>query len=254
MKYDVVFFSPHLDDAILSAGGKMLDLIQQGKKVCVITVFTNFRSRYTSRASQHHLQLSSETRIRNFRRTRLLENLHACALIRAECVHFNFFDGAFRTAPFTKNSFLYPDYKQIYGGKINCEDLNMLKQLKKLIHIFCIHKTKKTTHFFGPLGVGNHIDHLLVFTALLELQIPYLSLWEDVPYHWDNEQTLSRVTDLTALYGPLHHTEINISKYSQLKSKTIGCYKSQLAGLRSSGLTSLDLLTENFYKIKRNNI
>jgi len=250
MKYDAIFYSPHLDDAILSAGGKIIELTKLHKKVCVVTVFTNFRTHTSSRATRHYLHASQIGNTTILGASRISEDIRACKVVGADYYYLDLTDGSFRT---TDAQIVYPDYNLVYGGVLAKADTKTLQDVYRLIKTFNKDFAKKGTQSFGPLGIGNHIDHLIISSTLIKLNMSNVLFWEDVPYRWDNRANICRLSKLRRTVGSFDKLPVNISTYASEKKLAVGCYKSQLTGLKQSGLNSIDYLQETYYQLKTPN-
>lgn len=128
------FISPHLDDAVFSCAEMIRHLVTDGWKVIVVTVFTEG-------ADEHAL--------------RRLEDLDAAHLLGFEALHLGFVDAPFRQTG-------HVGFEEILFGW-NTEDDAVVdavtKKLRELIN------TLNPDRVFAPLGVGEHVDHRIVFQA-----------------------------------------------------------------------------------------
>lgn len=147
-----IFFSPHLDDAVLSCG----ELLQTCKPVNVVTVFAG-------RPPSAELPLTQFDANSGFKTpgeamaTRTRENHRACTVLGVE---FN-----------TELSFL----DRQYGGEINMDQL--IHQIQRYM------STDHDNDVFLPFGLA-HPDHELVTLGGLEAAKTHggrIFLWEDLP-------------------------------------------------------------------------
>lgn len=145
MMKTVLFVSPHLDDAVFSCAGMIRYLVTDGWKVIVATVFTE--------GGDEHV----------WRRT---EDLDAARLLGFEAVHLGFPDAPFRQPG-------HGTYEEILFGW-NALDDAMVERLRTLISGW------QADLMFGPLGVGEHVDHRIVFEAVRH--VDGVEFYEERPY------------------------------------------------------------------------
>ena len=127
LHYDALFFSPHLDDAVLSCGGLIGQLANQKKKVLVVTIFT--AGQELAPMSQDATQFTRQSKAKNATtlfRTRKSEDRKALSLLDADFLHLEYIDALWRT---TQNSQLYPSFEHIFSGKIDRHDLSMILKI-----------------------------------------------------------------------------------------------------------------------------
>lgn len=107
-----VFISPHLDDAVLSAGDLIAGLLKDGEKVRIITVFTDFGAGPMHLNARRYVFESGALTVHSFKRLRLIEDRRA----------------------------------------------------------------------MEKLGVGGHVDHMIVNQAVKKLKADRKYFWLDLPY------------------------------------------------------------------------
>jgi LmbE family N-acetylglucosaminyl deacetylase len=217
-KTPCVFVSPHLDDAMLSAGG-LIDYLSDKTKVIVVSVFTaNSPAPYTYSA-QHMLKIVDFRNFDEFYVARRAEDAQAVKSAGAEVVHLDFVDAITRkkqsagTLAKWLGKFLpefmhvYPIYRlNILGGKISKHDQGLMTDLAaKLKEVAA---TYPNAQVFGPAGVGNHVDHLIV-SQVCKQSFGNMIEWLDYPYSqkeqvskspsfsWDD---VNKKTDLMRIY------------------------------------------------------
>lgn len=173
---DVVFLSPHLDDAALSCGGLIAGLVRDGQRVLVVTVFAGFpASRELSAfAAQLHARWGRLASLVTVRRD---EDETAMGLLGAEWLHLEYPDAIYR---FDEASFLYLDDEDLFGSP-HPSDLGLVARLAESVTEICHPSRPK---MYAPLAVGNHVDHQLVMeTALILLRRSFrVVFYEDYPY------------------------------------------------------------------------
>lgn len=162
--YDYIYFSPHLDDAILSCGATIISQVKKGKKCLIITPF----SRPSIKRGK--------------------EDEAACRLIGVDFIHLPFVDAYFRQRKsvgkiktFILGRYLYRPRQRLFG-RIRREDEKLAENLKRSLRKFF----KKEATFYFPLAIGNHVDHQILFTIardfLRERKNKAIIFYEDFPY------------------------------------------------------------------------
>ena len=249
--YDVLIFSPHLDDAVLSMGNRIAELVATGKTVCVVTMFTNGSDVLTTKDIKIFLQhsgASSSTKL--FEDRRIEDNLALQKLRVQKVVHNHLVDGLFRS--YTNrligvSQAIYPSFQQLFSGRVSTHDNKLAEHIQQLLLHLIETFAKPTTIIYGPLGVGGHVDHILIHRALASIPSHTRIFWEDIPYRSNPTALFARLATVHT-YQQLPTTpNRNIKKYAGLKMKALLCYKSQLAGLENGGLGTFDLYHEVFY-------
>ena len=170
MRY--IYFSPHLDDAILSAGGLIYDQTQAGHAVEIWTFMCGYPdetelTEFAKRMHESWETTSAEETIR----LRRAEDQKAAAMVGAKAVHFDFLDCIYRCGK--NGEFLYPD--TIIGS--NPAEADLPAQVAQTM----IAWLKPDDFVIAQLAVGSHVDHLVVRNAaeLLHRSIAWIA---DIPY------------------------------------------------------------------------
>lgn len=225
-----IFFSPHLDDAILSAGG-LLSALAGKTRIVVINVFTEATddpSTLSARKYLHTLGYHSAVKLYEDRRT---EDQQAWKTLGITPTNLGFVEALWRrktdivSGLFSKLlpefGYVYPVYRlHITSRKIAQADRKTMDtitvKLKKLV------SQEKHPVLFAPLGTGNHIDHCVVREVCKNAFGKQVIYWSDFPYNI-REHTFG-----TAPEGYKKETfDYDVKK----KLKLINCYKTQIGGL-----------------------
>ena len=118
--YDILYLSPHLDDAALSNGGFIFQQTRAGKTVLVVTFMAGDAPPVLSDFAQElhdRWQLDRDAAAR-----RRLEDQNACAILGADVLHLAFPDCVYRSHPQTgENMYRFRD--DIIGS-INAVELD----------------------------------------------------------------------------------------------------------------------------------
>lgn len=175
-----LFLSPHFDDAVLSCGATIYQLVQAGKPVIVLTVMAAnplleqvpdspiVRELHERWASGQH---PVEARIR--------EDEIAITSLGAECRRMNIWtDCIYRLS--RNRTALYTCWEEVFG-EIHPEDT-----ASQFLPSLVLPPTEPLSCIYAPLGVGHHVDHQIVRNWGFELhqQLPWVALkfYEEYPY------------------------------------------------------------------------
>lgn len=241
-KIPCYFISPHFDDAVLSAGALMMDL--SGKtQVTVINVFTKPGQNNTLSAKSFIKQCGSETG-KNLFVAREKEDKKVLSEMNIKVVNLGLLDALWRTKGGKVYGFLgkivpefahiYPTYRwHVKKGKISTYDRDTTRKLtKELLRII-----KPGDFIFCPIGIGGHVDHLLV-KKVCEQSFENLIFWSDYPYNirQDKRDLSINKTEMASL---LYRKDIAVKK------NLVKGYKTQYNALFSD--TKFRLVPEKFY-------
>lgn len=243
-----IFVSPNMDDAVLSAADLMLDLISKRKKVLVVTVFTEFGTGPLSLAARLYLLGCGFLSLPKFSQQRHAEDLSAMEKLGAEYSHLRFIDAGFRVRKKigflsrvisllgfgSKFRYPYHNERSLFSGKILPEEGELVEKVR--ISLRKIIETKDV--LYGPLGLGGHVDHLVVREAIIRFKNKKY-FWADQPY-------------VSSERGKQELTEIERNQYRKMivpkhkeKQELINCYYSQ----KRCGGRSWQFGAEEFYEI-----
>lgn len=182
-----VFISPHLDDAVLSAGDLIVQLLKRGEKIRIITVFTDFGTGPMHWSARRYVFDSGALTTPGFQRLRLEEDKRAMETLGVGDYHYlNFTDAYFRLRSTgvkwawlgIKSCFLYPDSPALFSGRIDENDNRLLPAISGKIKRLLL----PGDIVYGPLGVGGHVDHIIVNQAVKKLTAAKKYYWLDLPY------------------------------------------------------------------------
>ncbi len=170
----VMAVSPHLDDAVFSAGGQLAEHAIAQDAVCIATCFTANvpQPRGFALACQLDKGLGADI---DYMKLRRREDARACAAIGAEAVHLPFLEAPHRG---------YEDAAALFGTLSPSDDIvaRLIPALRRLIADW------RPDILYGPHGIGGHVDHVAVRTAIEALRpAGGLVWWEDYPYAMQHE-------------------------------------------------------------------
>jgi len=167
-----IYISPHLDDAVLSAGGFIYEQTKAGIPVEIWTIMCGYPppGELTLRAQVEHYQWGTGTAKETID-LRREEDVKAAEVVGAKPVHFDVPDCIYRRGPDDEG--LYLDiFVQPHPAEVHLPDeiaATIAPGLQADDQVIC------------QLGIGGHVDHILVRQAAERLKRP---LWytADVPY------------------------------------------------------------------------
>jgi len=216
------FFSPHVDDAALSCGGQIATRTRSGERCVIVTVMAgdpppDMKITPFIEELWERWKIGRGAQVTQARRE---EDRKAVAVLGAEIKFLDYPDAIYR--PY------YPDVKAIFGtpafpdmiGLFNALTNDLSNERKLGI------QAGDTVHL--PLGVGGHVDHLIVGALGAALKkLKSLLYYEDYPYSRDRtliESTLPQrfKGQPTMIVRPLDNVALDA------KIKAVACYQSQL--------------------------
>ena len=165
----VLAISPHLDDAIFSAGGTLAAHAMAGDAVTVVTCFTGNVPQPTGFALACQLDKGLDRAV-DYMAIRRAEDEAACAAIGAEAVHLPFLEAPHRG---------YESAAALFDAPLATDTITA-QLLEALADMIARHVPDVV---YGPFGIGGHVDHLLVRAAMEQLRTRApIIWWEDYPY------------------------------------------------------------------------
>lgn len=187
-----IYISPHLDDAVLSAGGFIYEQTQAGNPVEIWTIVCGFPppGELTLRAQVEHFQWGTGTAEETIK-LRRAEDIKAASIVGAKSVHFDVPDCIYRRGP--DGEALYLD---IFVQPHEAEK-HLPNQIAKAI----APRLQVDDRVICQLGIGGHVDHILVRQTVERLNRP---LWyaADVPYVLRHPEELTPL--VTGMKESLH--------------------------------------------------
>lgn len=212
----LIYLSPHLDDAVLSAGGLIYEQTQAGIPVVFWTFMCGYPpgKEYSEFAEMNHSMWgfpSAEEAVRE----RRAEDQNAAAIIGANTLHFDFLDCIYRRSP--NGEWLYSEI----AVPPQEEDAALPSQIAKAISA----RLLPDDVLVCQLAVGSHVDHVLVRQAAELLGKP-LRYDIDVPYIFYKPQELEPKS--AGMKASVHSvTETGLKSWQEAVLE----YKSQIPNL-----------------------
>ncbi|MFA6502053.1 MAG: PIG-L family deacetylase [Parachlamydiales bacterium] len=186
-----MFISPHLDDAVFSSGGLMIDLRSKGVPITVINIFTRSDGQ-DSISAKRYISQCGYTNSKKLYEDRVHEDKSVLNSIGIEVINLGFVDALWRKRK--ENIFLnylskiipeigliYPTYRwHVTKGIVSPLDGNNKKDIVKSVQ--SVRQYKEAKYIFIPIGIGNHVDHLIVKDILDADNSKKIIFWADYPY------------------------------------------------------------------------
>lgn len=233
-KIPCFFISPHLDDAVFSAGGLLLRLASK-TKVTIVSVFTEAsESPYTLSAGSYLRKSGRYKSALDLFSARRLEDAAVCKELGVNFEHLGLSDALFRKK---KNNFfkekyfnkfvpelnhVYPTYRwHIALGKIAQSDSDTVAEIENKFRL--IEKRIEYGYVFCPYGIGGHIDHIIT-RKMCEKVFPDLIFWSDFPYN-------IRIKEKKGADSEFDPGIFDISDIRNEKIRIMSFYKSQIKSI-----------------------
>ena len=167
---DLLVFSPHLDDAACSCGGRITAAVRAGARVVVVTPFAGNPAAEGQRAGGTLSPFASMSARREEDR-RAMDRLGGIPL-------WMDIEEAIGRSP------RYRSFLALFG-RIRRSDGALLTQLQADLERLC--RASPTAQLVFPLGVGGHVDHRILFEVSRRMmQAPTVAgrvtYFEEIPY------------------------------------------------------------------------
>jgi len=178
-----IYISPHLDDAVLSAGGLIFDQVNAGERVEIWTILCGQPPdvELSPYAQLLHYQWGVAS-IPELIRARRAEDEKACQFVGVTPVYFNFLDCIYRRG---KNGDWLYDF--IFAPPHE-EESDFPTQIAESLAA----RLNPTDQLVCQLGLGSHVDHVIVRHAVELLRRPLL-YYADVPYLFKTPDALAPI-------------------------------------------------------------
>jgi LmbE family N-acetylglucosaminyl deacetylase len=179
-----IYISPHLDDAVLSAGGLIYEQTQAETPVEIWTVMSGIpEETELSMFAQVNHYIWGTTTAEHTLTLRRAEDAEAAHRVGAKAVHFDFLDCIYRRG--ANGDWLYND---VFVPP-HMDDMGLPRQIAETLSS----RLKSDDKLVCQLGLGSHVDHVLVRQAAEMLGRPLLYL-ADIPYLFKHPESLGPYT------------------------------------------------------------
>lgn len=182
-KYNYIFFSPHLDDVVLSCGGLIAKLKKE--KVLIVTIFSDYQGQKYSKHARCYLEHLKFIDAKDYFNTRKKEERTAAKFLNYDFEWLDFPEAIFR---FNKcllfTNYFYNSTKKLLG-LVYKKDKNILFLIREKIEIILKNKSNNESKIYFPLGIGNHVDHQILHEiglSFLKKRFKKIYFYEDFPY------------------------------------------------------------------------
>ena len=208
-----IYLSPHLDDAVLSAGGLIYDQAQAGIPVEIWSFMCGYASEEAvSPFAQMLHQMWGFSSAEETTRLRREEDKQAAGMLGATVLHFDFLDCIYRRG--ANGQWLYSD---VFAPP-HPEDTALPSQIAAEIS----RQLQPEDMLVCQLSVGSHVDHVLVRQGA-ELLRRSLRYDIDVPYiFYKPEEVSPKSAGMKESIAPI--TEAGLRSWKE----AVLAYKSQL--------------------------
>jgi LmbE family N-acetylglucosaminyl deacetylase len=236
-----LFLSPHLDDAVLSCGAFIYELTRGGAEVEILTIFAGVPnpSHLSDLAKWFHGVCGLGDDAIEIRR---VEDKNAARCLGAVTTQLHLLECLYRRDETGRARYLRED--DIFQSDSNKEmdTLNeIVAALSKSVDL------ANLSEIYLPLGIGRHIDHLLLRGAvesllhtLNERNLAKLTYYEDLPYACWNRDPNWQIALAKNLHPNLRFMDEDTSR---AKIEAISLYGSQVPMLWSSSEEMKDQLS-----------
>jgi len=168
-----VYLSPHLDDAVLSCGGRIWQQVQAGERALVVTIFAGVPSP-DAPLSPFAQALHALWGLADAIAARREEDTAALALLQAEAVYWPYLDCIYRRAP---DGSFFCDGEETLFGEVHPAEGALIAELAGRFRALTL---EQGGTLYAPLAVGHHVDHQVVRRAVAGIEdVVY---YEDYPY------------------------------------------------------------------------
>src|SRR5512143_1803895 len=149
-----IFLSPHPDDAVLSCGGWIYQLAQDGERPIVMTIFGSDRPDAVplsafARGLHERWQLGDDAPAR-----RRDEDRAACDRLGCYLIHLPFADAVYRVDEHGQH--LYDSEEAIFG---EVRDRELIDRVAEAVQVRV--QRALNARLIVPLTAGKHVDHVI---------------------------------------------------------------------------------------------
>ena len=225
-KHRHIFLSPHLDDVVYSCGGTLGVQVSSGLHPLIVTVFAGIPGADTplsQDALQRHRQMgfSDVEGVGEPIQARQREDVAANDYLEADYLWLGYLDASYRgNPPYYKN------YTDIISGNVHAADLSIERQLAE--DLLAINTQMPDVVWYAPLGIGQHVDHLILCSAADHLvqNGAKVYFYEDFPYVVREPGALeNRLKELGGAFDP---ALVEVSEFIPARLAAADLYTSQI--------------------------
>lgn len=202
-----VAVSPHLDDAVFSAGGTLAMLAAEGWRVRVVTCFTASVADPSPFALSTQLDKGLGVEI-DYMALRRAEDVAALSRLGAEPVHLPLPEAPHRG---------YTSAPDLFAGQHADDEIAAPLADALAPHL------REVALVLAPQAIGDHVDHRVVVDVVRQMAAAPVLWWRDAPY-------VLRRPEAPSWHGvPAGVDEaVDIAEYRETKIAAACCYTTQL--------------------------
>jgi LmbE family N-acetylglucosaminyl deacetylase len=218
-----IFLSPHFDDVVYSCGGTLGVQVYTGMRPLVVTVFGGIPAgpvELSPLALENHRQMGFRQDIETVVKARRQEDARALNYLQADYLWLDYPDAIYRGSPP-----YYTSREQLIGGDVHPGDLWIDRELAQ--NLVALQERLPDAVWYAPLGVGGHVDHQLVCSAIDRLiqRGANVKLYEDFPYVLQEQALQER---LKFFGNTLEPALVEMSEMLPLRQEASAMYASQI--------------------------
>ncbi len=218
-----IFLSPHFDDVVYSCGGTLGVQVYAGLRPLVITVFGGAPTspiELSPFANEIHRGMGFRQDISAVVAARRREDANALSYLQADYLWLDYPDAIYRGSPA-----YYTTHEQLIGGDVHPGDLWIDRELAE--SLVALYERLPDTVWYAPLGIGGHVDHQLVCSAIDRLiqRGANVKLYEDFPYVLREGALEAR---LSFFGNALEPALVEMSEMLPLRQEASAMYASQI--------------------------
>ncbi len=218
-----IFLSPHFDDVVYSCSGTLGVQVNTGLRPLVITVFSGVPSPtlvLSPLAAQIHRKMGFRLNAQIAVTTRREEDALALDYLKVDYLWLDYLDAIYRGTPAH-----YTENNQLMGAEIHPGDLWIDRELAQ--NLAALHDRLPDTVWYGPLGIGRHVDHQIVCSAIdrLTQRGANVKLYEEFPYVLEEGALEERLREFGDSLEP---ALVEMSEMLHLRQEAAEMYASQI--------------------------
>src|SRR3989344_803253 len=187
------FISPHLDDAVFSAGS-LMSYLSDKVNITVINIFTSAGDGNSTLSARSYLKQCKINDPKKLYEVRINEDNIALSKLNSKIFNLGFTEALWRKKQHSGKlrklvsrylpelNSIYPFFRlNIVSGKLHKEDEKLVLKVSRKIKSI-VGKNNHNYKIFCPVGSGGHVDHLATREACLKEFKNNLIYWSDFPY------------------------------------------------------------------------
>ena len=220
-----IFLSPHYDDVVFSCGGTLGVQLSNGLHPLIITIFGGVPSpdtQLSSLAMSDHraMGIAPVQGIGAAVEERRKEDRAAMGYLELDYLWLDYLDAIYRGNPP-----YYPTKESLIGGDVNAADLAIDRQLAQ--DLVALHDRLPDTSWYAPLGIGRHVDHQIVSSAIDRLvkRNAKVYYYEEMPNALQPGALDARLAELGGSFEP---ALVEMSEFLAARLETSDMYTSRI--------------------------